>query len=114
MLIRAFLRCGLNVQRLESLLCCLGIDQMEMRVDLQSFLQLTAGLVCLSRFVSDHRSMKKEQRVTRSIARRVLTRFCSLVQFAVLVKGPRQRVPGIDVAPDFELFLRQTEGLAEF
>ena len=103
--------CGSSVASFLSGRIC--IDQVKMRVDLQCFLQFSESFFSLPQSRGNHPGVKQQERIPRSGLHGFFTCIGGFGQFAILIESPRQRIPGIGVASDFKLLLRQIESLGE-
>src|ERR1039457_1952742 len=104
---------GLCLKRGEFLLRGACIEQMEVGIDLEGLLDFASSLLAISEAFCDHSGMKQKQWILRSKLQGFLAGLCGFSQFAILVEGPRERIPCVNVMANLELFLGEIEGFGE-
>ena len=84
-----------------------SVKDVEMRVCFQRTTQKVFCSRILAQAVVDHAGMKQEQRVIGVQAESLVDRFGRFLESAIPVEDPRQRVPCVNVVPDFKFFSRK-------
>ena len=86
-----------------------GVDDVKLGIDAKRLLQPGFGLGCLSQPARDHARVEEQKSIPGTGAQRIVDGIARLLVLAVLLQGPRERIPGINIVAYFELLVSQGE-----
>src|ERR1700683_5731152 len=85
-----------------------------MRIYLQRAIQEVLRIGIFAQAVVNHSGMKQEQGIVGVQSKSFVDRLGRFLIAAILAENPGQRVPSVDVVPDFKFSSRKFQGLRQF